>query len=166
MLRRPPRSTLFPYTTLFRSLHAGELGGVDRLRPGRPEHEEPGERRSRGQTGDAPPLAAPAPLVENGVPDRGPAVPRRPPRLQRLQARDALVQRLELRPARRAPRHVLPRPRGPFPGRERQDVIHRTVHHRATPSSSSRRNRTWARASCDLEKLTVLPICSAISSCV
>src|SRR3712207_7368153 len=27
MIRRPPRSTLFPYTTLFRSLHArGELG--------------------------------------------------------------------------------------------------------------------------------------------
>src|SRR2546422_6444597 len=23
MIRRPPRSTLFPYTTLFRSLHAG-----------------------------------------------------------------------------------------------------------------------------------------------
>src|SRR3712207_7395794 len=27
MIRRPPRSTLFPYTTLFRSLHVG-LGGV------------------------------------------------------------------------------------------------------------------------------------------
>src|SRR5258707_6924922 len=25
MIRRPPRSTLFPYTTLFRSHHAGEL---------------------------------------------------------------------------------------------------------------------------------------------
>src|SRR2546429_9520539 len=24
MIRRPPRSTLFPYTTLFRSLHIGE----------------------------------------------------------------------------------------------------------------------------------------------
>src|SRR3712207_8441587 len=32
MIRRPPRSTLFPYTTLFRSLLAGLLrlgGGVD-----------------------------------------------------------------------------------------------------------------------------------------
>src|SRR2546429_5116369 len=29
MIRRPPRSTLFPYTTLFRSLgHTGEIGGV------------------------------------------------------------------------------------------------------------------------------------------
>src|SRR2546423_10107551 len=37
MIRRPPRSTLFPYTTLFRSLHPGEpavvaaVGGA--LRP-------------------------------------------------------------------------------------------------------------------------------------
>src|SRR2546430_5450238 len=31
MIRRPPRSTLFPYTTLFRSLHVGDrqnAGGV------------------------------------------------------------------------------------------------------------------------------------------
>src|SRR2546427_3743006 len=27
MIRRPPRSTLFPYTTLFRSLHVGLVGG-------------------------------------------------------------------------------------------------------------------------------------------
>src|SRR5689334_23765286 len=27
MIRRPPRSTLFPYTTLFRSLDRGEIGG-------------------------------------------------------------------------------------------------------------------------------------------
>src|SRR3712207_7492034 len=41
MIRRPPRSTLFPYTTLFRSgaLEGGEVdhgdGGVDRPRLGR-----------------------------------------------------------------------------------------------------------------------------------
>src|SRR3989449_7304909 len=29
MIRRPPRSTLFPYTTLFRSLVRAEGGGVD-----------------------------------------------------------------------------------------------------------------------------------------
>src|SRR2546427_11376908 len=29
MIRRPPRSTLFPYTTLFRSLHARDHGGED-----------------------------------------------------------------------------------------------------------------------------------------
>src|SRR3712207_8883793 len=28
MIRRPPRSALFPYTTLFRSLHAGALGAL------------------------------------------------------------------------------------------------------------------------------------------
>src|ERR1039457_142425 len=26
MIRRPPRSTLFPYTTLFRSVHLGAIG--------------------------------------------------------------------------------------------------------------------------------------------
>src|SRR5256885_2772379 len=36
MIRRPPRSTLFPYTTLFRSLCGGPPG-MDRSRPG-PEH--------------------------------------------------------------------------------------------------------------------------------
>src|SRR2546429_9430702 len=37
MIRRPPRSTLFPYTTLFRSLHATVPGGV---REGEPVREE------------------------------------------------------------------------------------------------------------------------------
>src|SRR5256885_12605329 len=31
MIRRPPRSTLFPYTTLFRSARAAGLGGDDAL---------------------------------------------------------------------------------------------------------------------------------------
>src|SRR3989441_10119672 len=29
MIRRPPRSTLFPYTTLFRSLYFAAIGGWD-----------------------------------------------------------------------------------------------------------------------------------------
>src|SRR5687768_18417076 len=29
MIRRPPRSTLFPYTTLFRSPGKGSAGGID-----------------------------------------------------------------------------------------------------------------------------------------
>src|SRR5258706_15680015 len=29
MIRRPPRSTLFPYTTLFRSLHLDRIGDRD-----------------------------------------------------------------------------------------------------------------------------------------
>jgi len=37
MIRRPPRSTLFPYTTLFRSLRVGEVSGltIDRIDLGR-----------------------------------------------------------------------------------------------------------------------------------
>src|SRR5256885_7724376 len=31
MIRRPPRSTLFPYTTLFRSEHVGGADGVERF---------------------------------------------------------------------------------------------------------------------------------------
>src|SRR2546426_7079569 len=31
MIRRPPRSTLFPYTTLFRSADARRLAAVDRV---------------------------------------------------------------------------------------------------------------------------------------
>src|SRR3989442_2799019 len=34
MIRRPPRSTLFPYTTLFRSPSAGRATFPDRLRTG------------------------------------------------------------------------------------------------------------------------------------
>src|SRR2546427_7265798 len=35
MIRRPPRSTLFPYTTLFRSHPELELGGLARRHEGR-----------------------------------------------------------------------------------------------------------------------------------
>src|SRR3712207_8649863 len=36
MIRRPPRSTLFPYTTLFRSLLVGEVGDRPDLEARRP----------------------------------------------------------------------------------------------------------------------------------
>src|SRR2546422_8540464 len=54
MIRRPPRSTLFPYTTLFRS----ELAGVDRreeIHADQPEEAE-GERHEAAEHGghDAP----------------------------------------------------------------------------------------------------------------
>src|SRR2546430_8881004 len=46
MIRRPPRSTLFPYTTLFRS-GAEEVpqdeAGPDRLRQRRPDHRDAGD---------------------------------------------------------------------------------------------------------------------------
>src|SRR2546429_6202702 len=43
MIRRPPRSTLFPYTTLFRS-GVGEAGKQDKRRQG---DEDPGPRAHR-----------------------------------------------------------------------------------------------------------------------
>src|SRR2546430_3116586 len=45
MIRRPPRSTLFPYTTLFRS---GIVGAVDDLR----DRHQPGERADRDRVRD------------------------------------------------------------------------------------------------------------------
>src|SRR5260221_3275750 len=36
MIRRPPRSTLFPYTTLFRSRKQGKVRDPDSLAKGRP----------------------------------------------------------------------------------------------------------------------------------
>src|SRR2546423_2594103 len=42
MIRRPPRSTLFPYTTLFRSLHKGDCQEDASQRARRP-------RRGRGR---------------------------------------------------------------------------------------------------------------------
>src|SRR2546426_6427997 len=43
MIRRPPRSTLFPYTTLFRSVAAPPLQGMKKWLPGGP----PGETACR-----------------------------------------------------------------------------------------------------------------------
>src|SRR5687768_18305435 len=47
MLPRPPRSTLFPYTTLFRSRHAGQPG-QDRLLRGRERERQPVGAAARG----------------------------------------------------------------------------------------------------------------------
>src|SRR2546427_4997809 len=48
MIRRPPRSTLFPYTTLFRSHGAADpVGGPAQGAP--PRARGPGERRPRGR---------------------------------------------------------------------------------------------------------------------
>src|SRR5256885_8844413 len=52
MIRRPPRSTLFPYTTLFRS---GEVPLPDRRRPRRPHH----VRKPGGDTHDRHALQVP-----------------------------------------------------------------------------------------------------------
>src|SRR3712207_8489952 len=52
MIRRPPRSTLFPYTTLFRSDlgHARDVAGVDRdEQRQRPQRDEQPGRPARGR---------------------------------------------------------------------------------------------------------------------
>src|SRR3712207_6909027 len=58
MIRRPPRSTLFPYTTLFRSRSERESGaplrGVPlRCAPGLPESSCPAPGGARSCSGDA-----------------------------------------------------------------------------------------------------------------
>src|SRR2546427_5493773 len=65
MIRRPPRSTLFPYTTLFRSRGSGQPGQGrrdhlhhrgdedsqrDRSRQERHDHAHPGRKRDRKST--------------------------------------------------------------------------------------------------------------------
>src|SRR3712207_7856290 len=56
MIRRPPRSTLFPYTTLFRSLGArgaGSPAGVDGDEPGQQRRDlDPREVLLAGRGGD------------------------------------------------------------------------------------------------------------------
>ena len=46
MIRRPPRSTLFPYTTLFRS---EEERGAERRERGKVEREREGGERREGE---------------------------------------------------------------------------------------------------------------------
>src|SRR3712207_7715335 len=50
MIRRPPRSTLFPYTTLFRSVHARLVGDLGRRDPGRARGQRLYPRRSSVQS--------------------------------------------------------------------------------------------------------------------
>src|SRR5690349_22325440 len=50
MIRRPPRSTLFPYTTLFRS--AGARGGVGEAEGGLAVHDPLGDLADAREAGD------------------------------------------------------------------------------------------------------------------
>src|SRR3712207_7413352 len=59
MIRRPPRSTLFPYTTLFRSALCSRAGG-DGRRPGRFACQGAGFARLRDDRN-----ISPAPLLED-----------------------------------------------------------------------------------------------------
>src|SRR3989454_1438333 len=56
MIRRPPRSTLFPYTTLFRSRAPDRLGGGQRARS-RSGARAPGDPLAHGRRGRSRPEA-------------------------------------------------------------------------------------------------------------
>src|SRR2546422_9608747 len=95
MIRRPPRSTLFPYTTLFRSeLHAADRRVAD-LAVRVPHDDEIGLRRDSGER----------PGVVLG-PDAGRVVGRRPPQAA-VDQHDLEIHASLLEPAPR------PRSRGP-----------------------------------------------------
>ena len=141
--------------------------------PGRRPPDEHAEGdRSRGGQADQPTDPAPGGARRSARTrrgHRGPAIPGRPERRQRLEPGHPLVQPLELGPAGGAALQVLPGRRIARlePGlAEAQQCFHRQMGHAPTPSPSQRRSRWCARASWDFEKLGVLPIMAAISSCV
>src|SRR3712207_8020253 len=72
MIRRPPRSTLFPYTTLFRS-RGDAAGGARRARPGRLR----AARDPAAATDHRPRRAARARARQPGLPAHGPGRPDR-----------------------------------------------------------------------------------------
>src|SRR5437868_2540992 len=102
LVRRPPRSTLFPYTTLFRSVPGGADGGAGAVRGrgdhrrvaaprrgprGRRDRDRPGRRLARG----------PAPVLRRVAgPGRGRVPDRSEEHTSELQSRFDLVCRLLL----------------------------------------------------------------------
>src|SRR3712207_8322978 len=84
MIRRPPRSTLFPYTTLFRSM---ALAQVSPPQPG-PGQPPPAPTRPRGGRGPMPPGPNPDSQYRLG--------PRSEEHTSELQSRQYLVCRLLL----------------------------------------------------------------------
>src|SRR3712207_7482107 len=93
MIRRPPRSTLFPYTTLFRSVGPGGAGHLRRAAthpgPVRPE------RAGRGLRRPDEPRRGGAELRPK-LPGRPPAAGRSEEHTSELQSRQYLVCRLLL----------------------------------------------------------------------
>ena len=134
------------------------------------DHDRHRDRSRDGEAGDAADARSAPPTL--GAVARGhlrPLVAGRTERRQRLEPRGTLVQPLELIPAGSAALQVLPGRRVSRLGAALAQPHQRLecqVCHKATSSPSHRRSRTCARASCDLEKLGVLPIIVAISSWV
>src|SRR3712207_8342904 len=95
MIRRPPRSTLFPYTTLFRSGRGGQGGADPRHAQGRPAVAAAARRRGAVDAGQGPPLRRRHRAVRGGggEPDLG---RRSEEHTSELQSRQYLVCRLLL----------------------------------------------------------------------
>src|SRR3712207_7219451 len=98
MIRRPPRSTLFPYTTLFRSIGGRAAGTIDmerniELRIVAVEHKELGNNRVRDLTIYRQAEDHNALLEQSGVDVVG---PRSEEHTSELQSRQYLVCRLLL----------------------------------------------------------------------
>src|SRR3712207_7206217 len=101
MIRRPPRSTLFPYTTLFRShRHAVEPRGAQGGRVQQPQGAPRPRAQTRRRVGGAEELARAARRAEPLDRGREERVPAREPRSEEhtseLQSRQYLVCRLLL----------------------------------------------------------------------
>src|SRR3712207_8224434 len=90
MIRRPPRSTLFPYTTLFRSRRAPAAAVRWRIRPGRARPREWPAASARPARRSFPP---PPPAPAAAPPPRS---PRSEEHTSELQSRQYLVCRLLL----------------------------------------------------------------------
>src|SRR2546422_3041295 len=94
MIRRPPRSTLFPYTTLFRSRRVGRGASAWTSRGGGPATPRSVGRDDRGDGAGGPALSGAVPRRRGGLP-RGEA-PRSEEHTSELQSRLHLVCRLLL----------------------------------------------------------------------
>src|SRR3712207_8119633 len=97
MIRRPPRSTLFPYTTLFRSEAVGRVLERDRLMGGETERVEGGEVEVGGGLG----AFALLPGLD------GLEAFRSEEHTSELQSRQYLVCRLLLEKKKRCVRHIM-----------------------------------------------------------
>src|SRR2546422_9368659 len=83
MIRRPPRSTLFPYTTLFRSRRVGRGASAWTRRGGGPATPRSVGRDDRGDGAGGPALSGAVPRRRGGLPrGEAPGRPAPPPASQ------------------------------------------------------------------------------------
>src|SRR3712207_7461726 len=101
MIRRPPRSTLFPYTTLFRSSRQDPVAAHHRRLPAPPE---PDRDRRQARARDRPTALRGRPALADaaGDPPQGRRAARSEEHTSELQSRQYLVCRLLLEKKKKA----------------------------------------------------------------